>query len=147
MKKATTIAVIVVLLFALSVSVTASSNTISKDITYRDIKITINGEALTPTDGNGNPTEPFIMDGSTYLPVRAVAGALGLEVGWDGETSTVILIQNEHANVYITRTGSKYHYDATCNGGTYWPVPMETAIGMGLNPCEKCVLTIAHPEG
>ena len=147
MKKGLTIAIVCVLLFALSVSATASSNTISKEITYRDIKITLNGKELIPTDANGNPTEPFIMDGSTYLPVRAIAGAVGLDVGWDGETSTVILNENEHANVYVTRTGSKYHYDPTCNGGTFWPVPIETAIGMGLEPCDKCVLTNEHPEG
>lgn len=35
--------------------------------------------------------EPFILDGTTYLPVRAVAGALGLGVGWDDATSTVTL--------------------------------------------------------
>ena len=93
------IVIVVVLLFALSLSVTASSNTINKEITYRDVKITLNGEALVPKDANGNPTEPFIMDNSTYLPVRAIAEALGLEVGWDGETSTVILTDTK--TVYI----------------------------------------------
>ena len=147
MKKAIAIPVIIVLVLALAVSASASTGTINKDITYRDIKIMLNGEELVPKDANGDPTEPFIMDGSTYLPVRAIAGTLGLDVGWDGETSTVLLTENEHANVYITRTGSKYHYDSTCNGGIYWPVPMETAIGMGLTPCDKCVLTNEHPEG
>ena len=31
------------------------------------------------------------MDGSTYLPVRAVSEALGIDVGWDDGTSTVAL--------------------------------------------------------
>ncbi|MBQ9997667.1 MAG: hypothetical protein IJP19_01465, partial [Clostridia bacterium] len=30
-------------------------------------------------------------NGTTYLPVRAVASALGMDVDWDGNTSTVIL--------------------------------------------------------
>lgn len=119
----------------------AASGTLQKEIAYRDIKITLYGKEVTPTDANGNAVEPFIMDGSTYLPVRAVAGALGLDVAWDGATSTVILgTPDGHDQVYITRTGSKYHYDSTCNGGTYWPVPFETATGMGLEPCDKCVL-------
>lgn len=34
---------------------------------------------------------PYIENGRTYLPVRAVAEALNLDVGWDGATSTVTL--------------------------------------------------------
>lgn len=133
---------LVLLLGLLTVSALAASGAVQKEISYRDIRITLYGNEITPTDANGNPVEPFIMDGSTYLPVRAVASALGLDVGWDGATSTVILGNPDgHANVFITRTGSKYHYDGTCNGGTYWPVPFETAVGMGLEPCDKCVLT------
>ncbi len=60
-------------------------------LNYNDIKITLNGEAMTPTDANGAAVEPFIIDGTTYLPVRAVANALGLTVSWDGETKTVLL--------------------------------------------------------
>ena len=33
--------------------------------------------------------EPFIIDGTTYLPVRALSNALGFDVGWDNATSTV----------------------------------------------------------
>ncbi len=68
-----------------------TSATLQKDVTYRDIKIVIDGNAITPTDANGNPVEPFIMDGTTYLPVRAVANAFGKEVGWDDATNTVSL--------------------------------------------------------
>lgn len=148
MKKTVSIVLCAALALAFALSVSASLNTVNKEITYRDIKITLYGKEITPTDADGNPTEPFIMDGSTYLPVRAIAGAVGLGVDWDGETSTVILGNADgHDQVYITRTGSKYHYDAQCNGGTYWPVPFETAVGMGLEPCDKCVLTVDHPEG
>ncbi|MCQ4866402.1 stalk domain-containing protein [Pseudoflavonifractor phocaeensis] len=58
---------------------------------YNDIKITLNGSAVTPTDANGAAVEPFAIDGTTYLPVRAVANALGLGVEWDGATKTVKL--------------------------------------------------------
>ena len=68
-----------------------TSATLQKDVTYRDIKIVVDGNEITPTDANGNPVEPFIMDGTTYLPVRAVANAFGKEVGWDDTTSTVYL--------------------------------------------------------
>ena len=35
--------------------------------------------------------EPFIYNGTTYLPVRAVGEALGKQVGWDGKTKTVYI--------------------------------------------------------
>lgn len=58
---------------------------------YPGIRITLDGEEITPKDGAGNTVEPFTIDGTTYLPVRAVANALGLGVDWDGATKTVIL--------------------------------------------------------
>lgn len=59
--------------------------------TFKDIKIVINGNTITPKDANGNIVEPFIINGTTFLPVRAVGEALGLTVAWDGNTNTVTL--------------------------------------------------------
>lgn len=61
------------------------------DLSYDNIKITLNGIEILPKDANGNYVEPFTISGTTYLPVRAVASALGLEVGWDDKTKTVTL--------------------------------------------------------
>lgn len=58
---------------------------------YTGIKITLNGQPVTPADANGNPVEPFAMEGTTYLPVRAIANALGLGVEWEQATQTVKL--------------------------------------------------------
>ena len=71
----------------------AFAQSIEKTITavYNNIKIIVNGEEITPTDANGNVVEPFIADGTTYLPVRALANALGQEVFWDGETNSVYI--------------------------------------------------------
>ncbi len=40
--------------------------------------------------------------------------------------------------VYVTKTGKKYHYDNSCNGGTYYPSTLEKAKARGLTPCKKC---------
>ncbi len=67
------------------------SYTETATLTYKDIKISIDGQLIQPTDAQGNSTEPFILNDSTYLPLRAVAGALGCDVGWDGATATITL--------------------------------------------------------
>lgn len=46
----------------------------------------------------------------------------------------------EVQTVYITKTGSHYHYDPNCNGGTYYESTLEEATNLGLTPCAKCVL-------
>lgn len=81
---------------ALSLVGTAAATIGSRAITadYSDIKITLNGTQITPTDANGNVVEPFAVNGTTYLPVRAVANALGVDVEWDGKSSTVFLTED-----------------------------------------------------
>lgn len=55
------------------------------------INIYMNDTLFLPKDGNGNPIEPFVYNGTTYLPVRAISEALNIPVQWDGETSSVYL--------------------------------------------------------
>jgi len=69
----------------------ASSGLITKQLSYDNIKIELDGKEIVPKDANGNYVEPFTIDGTTYLPVRAVSGALGLNVDWDDKTNTVLL--------------------------------------------------------
>lgn len=76
----------------LGLAVPALAATVKQlNASYSGIKITLDGKAITPTDANGSTVEPFAVDGTTYLPVRAVANALGLGVGWDQDTQTVKL--------------------------------------------------------
>jgi hypothetical protein len=72
-----------------TVSATVGSRTATLD--YNNIKVTLDGKAVSLVDANGNPVEPFAIAGTTYLPVRAISSALGLEVGWDQSTTTVTL--------------------------------------------------------
>jgi len=60
-------------------------------VAYNNIKIVIDGKEINPVDANGVTVDPFIYNGTTYLPVRAVATALGKEVYWDGPNYTVYL--------------------------------------------------------
>lgn len=58
---------------------------------YKNIRICVDGVEMTPRDSAGQVVEPFIYNGTTYLPVRAVGEAVGKEVTYDGSTSTVYL--------------------------------------------------------
>ena len=59
----------------------ADSFQVSTDPT---VSVTLNGKQVELKDANGKTVEPILVDGTTYLPVRAVAEALGLEVKWLG---------------------------------------------------------------
>lgn len=84
--------VLVTLLLTGTVGTTAATvGTKAAELEYNNIKVTLDGAPVKLVDANGNPVEPFVISGTTYLPVRAVAGALGLGVDWDGSTQTVIL--------------------------------------------------------
>lgn len=69
----------------------AASNTKTIEVLYNSIKIYVDGVKIDPKDPNGNTVEPFIYNGTTYLPVRAVGEAIGKTVTWDGTTQSVYL--------------------------------------------------------
>jgi hypothetical protein len=82
---------VMALIFAAVMTVSAQMRTMQATLLFNDIKITLDGETITPADQHGNAVEPFIIDGTVYLPVRGIANALGLGVDWDDESYTVIL--------------------------------------------------------
>lgn len=127
-------------LIALIGTAGAASGKVQQEIEYRDIKVSLDGQVLDLRDAKGNTVEPFMLSGTNYIPARALAESLGLDVAWDGSTATVVLTHPENAKtIYITNNGKRYHTDPHCNGGTYWAAPLSSAIGMGLTPCQKCI--------
>ena len=71
-----------------------SSITVFADITeikafLSDIKIALNGQVLELKDANGNKVTPIVSNGTTYLPVRALANVFGKEVSFNSVTNTV----------------------------------------------------------
>jgi len=103
--------ILTVLVTLLIVPVLASFRQVQATLNYNDIKITLDGTAIVPRDANGNIVEPFIIDGTTYLPVRGIAAALGLDVNWEENTNTVILTTpeaNEETDDTTTTSTSDY---------------------------------------
>ena len=58
------------------------------------INVYIDDQKLDAKDVNGKPVEIFTYNGTTYLPVRAIAEALGKNVQWDGKTQSVYIGQH-----------------------------------------------------
>lgn len=87
-------------------STSVFAQTYKKQLTavYNDIKIVIDGVRITPKDGDGKKVDPFVVQGTTYLPVRAVAEALGKPVKWDSKSNSVIIGTEKTAsgNIGIT---------------------------------------------
>ena len=81
----------------------AANTTTLYDVLVEGVKIVVDGQKINPTDANGNSVEPIIYNGTTYLPVRAVANALGKAVYWDGPNYTV----------YLGDMGGKLEYPTT----------------------------------
>ena len=77
--------VLVAVLFSGTLLVVAQ--TVSREITY-GVRVNLDGQILQFAED----MRPFAMEGRTFLPVRALADALGLPVGFDPSTNTVYLI-------------------------------------------------------
>ena len=119
----------------------ATSNTKTLEALYNNIKIYVDGVKIDPKDASGNAVEPFIYNGTTYLPVRAVGEAIGKTVTWDGATQSVYLGEKPGDVQYLmdvcppyltsnyaeykngesfTMSGKKYSQGFTLNGmGSY----------------------------
>lgn len=77
-------------------TVFANAESLTKQLTayFNGIKLVVDGKKVVPQNAKGDIIEPFVVDGTTYLPVRAVAEALGQTVSWDASTSTVYIGAN-----------------------------------------------------
>jgi len=72
-------------------ALTLHAQTVQRNITY-GVRVSLNGEMMQLSEAE----RPFIMEGRTFLPVRAISEAVGLPVDFDSATSTVFL-GNRHA--------------------------------------------------
>lgn len=106
-----------------------------KDISvmYNNIKLVVDGKTIEfGKDTAGNNIEPFIYNGSTYLPVRAVGEALNKRVDWDGKTGTVYIGKRNEidADAFLNdmdyfSSGQSYLWGS----GGYWRIYSQNSMG------------------
>ncbi|MBP5719354.1 MAG: hypothetical protein J6X53_10355 [Abditibacteriota bacterium] len=109
-------AVVTLLVCVLCGTAFAQTGKVMQELEYRNIKVTLDGKTLDLRNAIGDPVEPFMFGGTNYLPVRALAEALGLNVSWDGATATVVL------------TTPKPEQKDTYRVGDTWEVPGQWAL-------------------
>ncbi len=112
----------------------AASTTKTIDVQYMDIKLVVDGVQVTPKDANGAVVEPFVYNGTTYLPVRAIGEALGKEVDWDGNTRTVYVgkVPGKVSENYLEPYETSYSVDVYEDSATSHFTMMGKKYSQGL---------------
>lgn len=88
---------------ALAVSSFAASSLVTINVDP-SIKILVNGEEFKPKDTNGNDVMTFTYNGTTYAPLRALAEAYGLEVGYDAEKKMATVGETKQSSTTASAT-------------------------------------------
>lgn len=122
-------------------------------VSAADISVYVDSKYTQLTDVNGNVVEPFIQNGTTYVPLRGVSQALGCSVDWDENNKTIYIYSQSAPNGKLNRnTGDdiKVYIDGEekeltdvngtvvkpfiIEGTTYVPVRgVSTALGYYIN--------------
>ena len=56
------------------------------------INLYMNDKGFVPVDVNGNETHPFISNGTTYVPIRAIASLFNADIKWDSKEKSVYIV-------------------------------------------------------
>lgn len=157
------------LVFGLSLTALAAGGA----VTFNTVGLMVNGrqvaragEELTLDSGATIPSVILYTDdlggGTTYLPARSLAEALGVEVGWDAASGSVTVggapavsvtpapgsapvptpvatPEPVSVTVYITKTGEKYHRSG-CRylSRSKIAISLTDARSQGYAPCAVC---------
>lgn len=105
------------LICGLTVSAMAASGAFT--ITVDPVNIQVNGQTFQPQDAKGNTVPVFAYNGTTYAPLRALAEAYGLTVGYDSSANMATVASQAATD---TPTEPKYGVYGRKN-----PAPIKTS--------------------
>ncbi|MGN0135393.1 stalk domain-containing protein [Anaerotignum sp.] len=60
-------------------------------VSYENIKVYKDNVKYDLKDASGKTVEPFVYNGTTYLPLRSVASLAGMDVTWESDTKSIYL--------------------------------------------------------
>ena len=90
------IGVLVGCLLMMTTPVLADSILQSIDVVFDSVQVQVDGEKL--------DTNTILYNGSTYLPMRKVAEAVGKDIEWEQETMTANIVEKKVGDVMETAT-------------------------------------------
>lgn len=83
------------IVFSAAAAAVSSRMTIEVD----PIRVQVNDKVFAPTDATGKEVPVFAYQGTTYAPLRALAEAYGLEVGYDAAANmATVNAKGQHGN-------------------------------------------------
>lgn len=96
---------------------------------YQGVNIYVDKKPFTPVNVNGEAVMVFSYNGTTYLPIRAIASIFGLEVSWDSKRELV--------NLYGTTTKAVNNgIPSMDNRMTQTTIQAQQGIGLHLNDAD-----------
>lgn len=94
----------------------SANTTKTIDVIYDNIKVYKDNVLCETKDVNGTVIEPFIYNGTTYMPVRGTANLAGMDVTWDGTTKSVYLWDKMTADdTYLLESKLPYEKSTYCD--------------------------------
>ena len=88
-----------------------STNTKAEITASTGVNIYIDGKLYIPTDVNGKVVEPFLYNGTTYLPARAISNVFNTNIEWKNGSVYITSIEND-GTYYIDENGNKVYLNA-----------------------------------
>ncbi len=102
--------VTLVLLVAFASGAYAAGKLVAENVTiHKGVRVVIDGEELYPKDAKGRDVPMFILNGTTYLPLRAISNVFEKPIEWDGVEKTVYLGQKPGGETFMRL---KTYYEA-----------------------------------
>jgi len=130
---------------------------VTRDIVF-GVNVSVDGNVVQFEDD----MRPFIMEGRTFLPVRAIADIAGFDVDFDGVTNTVLLRTGDGLSATQSTPDLSHSWGDSSDDRVVWTAnatsqvihristcsnmasPVETTIGEALSrvdggrPCQVC---------
>lgn len=138
---------------ALAVSGTgyAISATKSIQVDYDGIKVYKDSALQTLADAAGNAIEPFIYQGTTYLPVRNAAELAGMQVTWDSSSKSVYLWDTQiPPTLQVTQAEGQTNLSYVLSDGTAVAVsltlPASFTLTQSIDTTQMPLLTLKEGE-
>lgn len=96
-----------------------------------NISVEVDGKPFIPCDVNGNLVNIYAVNGTTYVPLRALCDAYNIPVVWDGENNRIYLgthINLVDPNVWPSQNDKKMQRDYNLASISFEQIKMDTKL-------------------